>query len=431
MGKMMRILYVTNGFPFPLTSGYLRHYFLIKELSQRHSITLLSFVPAGFDGGNQAALEPYTEALQVIRRRESNRGITGKFVHAARLAAGVESATRQMRSAVARLSSRQPFDLAVLSGKHTLPVLDEIPDVPVVADICDAASVRIRGKIRVAGRLEVPILSVKLLWMRRLERCVLRRAAHAVFASGRDRDALTRPSNPQASIVPNGVDLDYWRPARVEPGSNRIIFTGAMHYPPNADAAIHLVRDIFPLVQTAIASAELWIVGRDPTQELVRTAAGLPGVTITGYVSDMRPYFDRATVFAAPLRFGAGIQNKVLEAMAMGLPVIASPSAAAGVCTLNGREPPVRVAGGTEAFAWEIVRQLRSRALGQTQLRDYVARHFSWKRSGDTLHRILCQVAEDSCTRTLPKNGSAKQPCPQSTAVPPLEAVPALITTYD
>src|SRR5262249_35119838 len=144
-------------------------------------------------------------------------------------------------------------------------------------------------------------------------------------------------------------------------GANTIAFTGAMDYPPNTDAALYLVETILPLVQRAIPDARALIVGRDPPARLAR-AGQRPGVTVTGFVDDVRPYLEQATVFAARLRSGAGIQNKVLEALAMELPVIASPLAADGLRTEDGQTPPAQIVRGVQEFADQIVRALRERA---------------------------------------------------------------------
>jgi glycosyltransferase involved in cell wall biosynthesis len=304
-----------------------------------------------------------------------------------------------MRIAIRDLARRSPFDVTLLSGKHTWSVLRELRGVPLVADICDATSVRLRGKMKLAGLLSIPVLAAKWLAMRGLERSVLSRSAHAVFASGRDRDAILDPSDSNGTIVPNGVDLEYWKRSSDWRGVDTIVFTGAMHYPPNADAAAHLIRDIFPQVRAGIPAAKLMIVGRDPGPELLRDSKCQPGVTVTGFVDDIRPFLDRATVFAAPLRFGAGIQNKVLEALAMQVPVIASPSAAAGVRTANGLDAPLEVVEGGRAFAQALIRQLqadrRSPAVHPTS-REYVGQHFSWQQSAEKLERILSRVADCS-----------------------------------
>jgi glycosyltransferase involved in cell wall biosynthesis len=167
-----------------------------------------------------------------------------------------------------------------------------------------------------------------------------------------------------------------------------------MNYAPNVDAALHLARDIFPLVRRAVPSARLLLVGHSPPASLVE-AASEPGVSVTGFVDDVRPYLQDATVFAAPVRFGAGIQNKLLEALAMELPVVASRGAADGLRAEDGSAAPLQVADTAvqhaEAIIRELVRGVRCPATAR-EGREYVQRHFSWARSADRLDTILAQA---------------------------------------
>jgi glycosyltransferase involved in cell wall biosynthesis len=201
-----------------------------------------------------------------------------------------------------------------------------------------------------------------------------------------------------ATVLPNGVDLGFWqRSAGSSLGSNEIVFTGAMDYPPNSDAALLLIREILPIVRESIPDAHLSIVGRDPIDKLVR-AGSAPGVTVTGLVADIRPYLEAAAVFAAPLRFGAGIQNKVLEALAMDVPTIASPNGAGGLVTADGVRPPLTVTPASDPvrFAAVIVDRLRAAAQDPTPPPDgrtFVERHFTWARSGDLLDGVLRTAA--------------------------------------
>jgi glycosyltransferase involved in cell wall biosynthesis len=311
-----------------------------------------------------------------------------------------------MRAKIEELTASKRFDVAVLSGKQTLPAVRTLRGVPVVADVCDAASVRIRGQLACAELRQTPGLFGSYLRMRRIEQRLMRRASSLVFASCRDRDSLRPDAGQNAAVVPNGVDLDYWQRTTQLRETNKIVFTGAMHYSPNADAAKYLIRHIMPCVRKAIPDAELTIVGRDPRPDLLAAAAGQTGVIVTGFVEDVRPYLERATVFAAPLRFGAGIQNKVLEAMAMGVQVVASPVAADGLRTEDGWTPPIEVAEKKEAFAQAILRELRLAELHpepSTLTREYVQSHFDWPEAVDKLERVLFR-ATTRRTRTIEPN---------------------------
>jgi hypothetical protein len=173
-----------------------------------------------------------------------------------------------------------------------------------------------------------------------------------------------------------------------------------MNYAPNEDAAIYLIDKILPLVRRAIPHLETLVVGRDPTPALQERAKQFPDVTVTGFVEDVRTYLERACVFVAPLRYGSGIQNKVLEAMAMEVPVITTSLAANGLRVDGVVEPPVVIADGEEKFAERIVALLnhkeeRNRLAGEG--RRFVENHFAWSRSAAKL--------EEMCFAAVQSNG--------------------------
>jgi polysaccharide biosynthesis protein PslH len=395
----MRVLYLTNGFPYPLTSGYLRHYYLIKELSQRHAITLLSIVGASFTAEHAAAMAPITQQVLTFPSASRSGSFRRKAIGRLRSLAGGASgdqAVRRMRAAVERLTGEEPFDVVLFSGKRTLPAIARMDKLPLVVDMCDATSVKIRGSVRYTRAARLPLLLLDYLQVRSAERMLIRNAAHLLFASCRDREALVGRAPNRATVVPNGVDLDFWKRSSRERGANTIVFTGAMDYPPNTDAALYLIEEILPLVQRSIPDARALIVGRDPPPRLVG-AAQRPGVTVTGYVDDVRPYLEQATVFAAPLRFGAGIQNKVLEAMAMEVPVIATPLAVDGLRTEDGLRPPVQVARTQQEFAELIVQRLHAvsgDSAPDSAARGYVEAHFVWRSSGGKLEQVIDSVVK-------------------------------------
>ncbi|MEJ0044869.1 MAG: glycosyltransferase [Rhodospirillales bacterium] len=170
---------------------------------------------------------------------------------------------------------------------------------------------------------------------------------------------------PEAALrvdwVENGVDLERFSPefASASPYDGEgpvVVFTGNMDYWPNADAVTWLSEAVWPAVRQSWPAAEFWIVGANPTAQ-VRSLAARPGVRVTGRVADTRPYLAHAEVCVCPLRIARGIQNKVLEGMAMGRPVVATPAAFEGVRAVAGRD--LLVAEGAEAFGRAIDAVLR------------------------------------------------------------------------
>jgi glycosyltransferase involved in cell wall biosynthesis len=397
----MRVLYLTNGFPYPLTSGYLRHYFLIKELSQSHRITLLSVVGPSFVPEHAEALKSFTERVFTFSAPGRGRSVWHKGLATARSLVTRGSAELQIRAAIQQLVQQEYFDVVLFSGKPTYTAIDGLDTPPVVADFTDAASMRIRRQVPHSGRAKQPYLWLKYFQVRRLERKILKRATHAMFVSVRDRDAIVGRSGNHASVVPNGVDLDFWKRSSDRLGRNTLIFTGAMNYAPNADVAAFLIRTILPLVRRSIPDAQVLVVGHSPNSQLVKEGQQ-PGVTVTGYVDDVRLYLERATLFVAPLRFGAGVQNKLLEAMAMKVPVVASPLAAEGLRTEAGDKPPIQVAEAAQQFADIICQQLVERdrhPAPDAEARRFVETHFVWKRSGEKVDQVLRMVAGEEQQR--------------------------------
>ena len=410
----LRIIYVVNAFPWPLTSGYLRHYKFIQEMARRgHRISLMAITSGDPSASDLAALGPLTERIVTVPSDRRDRSFRTRMVRRLRVVAGGEPAAIRLRDAIVELLDSVEHDVGLYSGIRTYPAIHAMAGLPLVADVCDAASRRVLGNLRHGPGRRTPLLISELIEARLVERALVARADHLLFASCRDLEPVVSDADrARATVVANGVDLDYWRrPDGLGLGTDEIVLTGAMDYPPNTDAALYLIREIFPHVRAAAPSAHLSIVGRDPTRELIE-AGRRAGVTVTGAVADIRPFLSAASVFAAPLRFGAGIQNKLLEALAMQVPTVASRNAADGLVTADGATPPLTVEDDPEVFASILVRRLRTARADPappTAGRDHVGRHFSWTKSGDRLDAILRAVvdtrASEPIDRLLPRDG--------------------------
>jgi glycosyltransferase involved in cell wall biosynthesis/thymidylate kinase len=376
----MRIAYVTAEVPYPLTSGYLRHFHFLRLLSREHEIALLSLSRRdGLDPESRAALDPLVQRLDVFPYRGGAL---------ARHRAGL-----RLRDALAGLVSNGAVDAVLFSGKDTFPALSAVRGVPLVVDVCDAASLRRWGELAASIWTRRPKLALRAAQLACVERRLVARTPHLLFASERDRAALGN----RGVVVANGVDLSYWTrrgPAASEPV---IAFTGVLAFEPNHDAALRLVTRVLPLVRERVPDARLLIAGRDPRPELCAAVAEEPGATLVRSPADLRPELERAAVYCAPLRFAAGIQNKLLEALAMELPVVAGEVAAAGL-RLAGARPPLVVADGDRNVAVAVADLLtdpaRRAALG-TAGRNYVNAHFCWERSAAAVDATLRRAAAD------------------------------------
>lgn len=263
-------------------------------------------------------------------------------------------------------------------------------------------------------------------WMSRLELgrtqryegWLIHQFDQVVVTSQADQAALARLAGRASAalagkmhVVPNGVDLAYFAPNGAGRDESTIVFSGKMSYHANITAAVHLVKEIMPRVWARRPDVQLWIVGKDPSpavRGLDSRHAAERRVQVTGTVADLRPYLQRAMVAVAPILYGAGIQNKVLEAMACGAPVVASPQAASALFMPGaartgddevgeGVRSGLIVADDAASFAAAIVRLLENpqqrHALGRSG-RAYVERHFSWNRAAASLEEIYRKAVE-------------------------------------
>jgi len=193
-----------------------------------------------------------------------------------------------------------------------------------------------------------------------------------------------------ARVISNGIDLDFFK---VEPSKRekaRLLFTGNYEYQPNLDAAMLLATEILPEVQAAIPDLKLWLVGNAPPPELI--ALQSDAIEVTGRVPDIRPYLAEATIFVCPLRLGAGIKNKVLEAMAMGLPTIATPLSIDGIAARHNQEV---IIAEVSQIAGETIRLLNTVSLQQTlsqNSRALIENRYSWTQVAEAYQSLYDRI---------------------------------------
>jgi len=228
--------------------------------------------------------------------------------------------------------------------------------------------------------------------LRRLEARLAREFDRLVVASAAEAALFrARVADVPVEVVSNGVDVEYFRPAAdaapAEPAS--VVLTGTMDYAPNVDAACFFAREVLPRLRARLPDLRFRIVGRDPARA-VRALAAERGVEVTGSVADVRPYLAAAAAAVAPLRVARGIQNKVLEAMAMGVPVVATSAALAGLVADPG--DGARRADDADAFVREVhalVTDPAWRRRCAAAARAHVERHHRWQDHGARLLAVL------------------------------------------
>lgn len=378
----MRILFVTSRFPYPLSHGdRVRGYHHLRILSRQHQIILVTPQSNAISPSNLEAIRPFCERVEVV---------PAPFWRSAlRLArAPLSSLPLQtlyfyipaLRKKVQELLVNEMFDLVHVQLVRMGPVVDGLPaDVPKVLDFIDALSVNMTRR---ASRERPPlswIVSLEAKRLQQYERSLVHRFDQSVVSSPMDCSAIGAFDN--LHVVSNGVNLEE-HPFIVErPSTKTIVFFGSMWYFPNIDASTWFVKNVFPLVRQQEPDAELSIVGARPASA-VTNLGQVPGVYVTGYIPSVQEYLARAAVAIAPMQGGSGMQFKVIEAMASGTPVVATPQALGGLEA--NHDEHLLVAKDAEDFAAHVVRLFNDpelqRRLAQNA-RKLVENKYSWEKT--------------------------------------------------
>lgn len=261
--------------------------------------------------------------------------------------------------------------------------------VPVIADLVDDMVLTfwraMQSETAWIKKLRIlKYLSVNLLF----ERYCMRRTAYCVVVSEDDAAVFRRVSKVPVSVIQNGVDVDYFAPDNVDIISGRLVFEGAMAFPPNQQAAHFLVKEIMPHVWAKRPDASLTLVGRDPPLDIIALANDR--VFVTGAVDDIRPYIQEAEVFVCPLLSGAGIKNKLLQAWAMGKAVVATKLSIGGLGAEDRGN--LLVCDTAETIAAGVMELLENRELRNSLGRlgrKNVETRFTWKRQTNLFERLL------------------------------------------
>lgn len=383
----MRIVWVKVGSLWPLnTGGRIRSFNILKELSRRHRVVLLTTHGPGDDPEALAARLAFCERVVSLPFAAPKQG-TLPFVREL-LASWLSPLpvdvrkwrVPQLRQALERRLESREADLCVADFLTTAVNVPFGGPVPVVFFDHNAEHVIWKRLSRTDRRPWRRIL-LELEWrkMRRWEARACALATLTLAVSEPDR-ALLAESAPGAVVraVPTGVDTSYFTPNGWPEVPSAIVFTGSMDWYPNEDAVLHFADSILPLIRRAVPGTSVTVVGRDPSPGL-RAAAARAGLRLTGRVDDVRPYVAEAAVFVVPLRVGGGTRLKIFEALAMGKPVVSTTVGAEGLPLVPGEH--FLQADDPAAFAQSVVSLLRDparrRRLGAAGRR-LVEERYSW-----------------------------------------------------
>jgi polysaccharide biosynthesis protein PslH len=379
----MKVLYVVPNVPSPIRP---RPFNLVRALSQFHEVSVLCVATNEADHRFAAELQAHCHSLEIIkvsRWRSAWNCLTALFSSKSLRYAYFYSPA--LRRRVEEMVSRGEVDLVHAEHLKCIPMVETVVGkIPSVFDAVDCVSMFESRRRKVVRN---PLLKAFswIEWRKMVFREVnaVQRFNRTVICSGVDKENYPGPSSVREKIdvVLSCVDLRYFAFKKYESQKNLLVLCGKFDYFPNADAAVYFVHSVWPLLRRKRPELILEIVGSRPPQS-VRRLDGKDNVRVVASVPDIRPHLGRAWVALSPIRIRAGIQTKIIEAMALGVPVVSHRICCEGLAVESGKE--LLVADTPEEFA-SAVEVLLDNPLLRARLveagRNYVERHHDWNDS--------------------------------------------------
>ncbi len=396
----MQLLWITPGFVYPLVGGQsIRTYHMLKELHALGvEITAVTIREPGSDGAFLEEMGKFCrEVIPVPVDPDRSRSMLNKVLLRFRSmpATMIRYRDAELARTVNDLLESRSFDALMCDQLHMASYCHHAA-VHKILNTDDPLYIQLSREAAVCpDRGRALRMKVEAWKYRRYERRMFRAFDHVLFVSAVDRDRVQDDFGCRnIAIIPQGVDMDFFRPGgpglEPAPKAPYILITGMMNYTPNAAAAVYFVEKVLPLVREKHPDIGCMIVGAYPTYDVQRLSR-IPGVTVTGFVDDVRPYIRSAAVYAAPAISGTGIKNKVLQAMAMEKGIVATPLSMDGIPQAVDEEH-VLIAEGPEALAERTCRLLdnpeEAAALGR-RAGECIRQHYTWPAIVRELYELL------------------------------------------
>ena len=386
----MKIFVLLPRIPYPLEKGdKLRAYNQIKQLAKNNEIVLCALNDNKKVDEQQAfqALQPYCSSINFIKLSKPRilLGLIRAFMKGLPMQCGYFYNRKAAKKVDALIAKHQP---ELLYGQ-LVRVAEYIrhKDLPKAIDYQDVFSYGMKRRRDIANFITRPVYNMEYQRLCRYESKVFDEFEVKTIISQPDRELIPHPRHNEILIIPNGVDHKFFKP-RQEEKKYDIVFTGNMSYAPNVNAVDYLANEILPLVWKQLPDAKMYIAGATPDPKVKKAACD--GIIVSGWLDDIRDAYAQSKVFIAPMRIGTGLQNKLLEAMSMGLPAITTPLANASLGAKPNEE--ILVGSNAEELAQHIVTLLTDTPKAEHIAKagyDFTNRVYDWGKATEILENAM------------------------------------------
>lgn len=390
----MKILVILPRFPYPLEKGdKLRAYHQIRTLSTNNEVYLFALSHDRVEDMSIKEMRRFCKDICVVRLSKFKGALRAvrNFFGVRSLQIGYwdsSKARKQLRHFEAKVNPDVIYTQMIRTIKYAAH-----SQRPKVMDFQDALSMNYERRMLNYKGLRYFVLHYEFKMMRSAEYNACGIFDGLTIISETDSHAIPQHKETEIAIIRNGVDFDYFHQMDMEK-RYEVVFCGNMQYKPNIDASRFLVGEVMPIVWRTHPNARVVLAGATPKASVRQLASDR--VKVTGSVIDIRPFYAQSKVFVAPMRIGSGLQNKLLEAMSMGIPCVTTPLANDSLGATDGSEVLLGRDAGQLAAA--IIRMLDNEALRQSiaeQAQKFVHTHFSWEATGQQLEAVLHNAIEN------------------------------------
>lgn len=394
--KIKNILYITTRLPWPLIGGDRLHiYHYLKELKNRgYNITLVTLVSK--DDDIDGALQDnsfYTKLIPIMfdKKRAYLNAVKAAFNDKPFIVEYYYS--KEMQKAIDKEIATNNYDVIIGYIIRSLPYIKKYKNIKKIIHLCDSISMMYERRIKENKNIWDKFkIGIEYLKVKHYEDLCCKNSDVQIMISDADLNYINRFTiTDRMKVIGLATDTEYYKPIDSEKRNN-ICFVGSMQYIPNSEAAIHFATEIFPLIKKEIPDAKFKIIGANPRKELFESTKNIEGIEITGRVNDVREYMKDCKVSVCPVRIAGGIQNKILEAMSMGIPVVTTLEGSEGI---RADKTLLQNASSNEEYARKVIAILQKNELRHelsTKSREFIKQNFSWEKVGEGWDKIIQEV---------------------------------------